>query len=87
MTQTARVREQVQVLLKPVAEWTPAEALAHLRFTFEQACIAHSELMESYIVMRVDAAGDPAQEMEVMRQALRDTVKKRYPFTMGVAEA
>lgn len=62
--------------------WSQAQALAHLRLTFEQACMSNAELMEPYIVMRVEAAGDPAEEMAVMRQALRETVAARYPYKL-----
>ena len=65
-----------------VANWTPAEALAHLRLTFEEACMRNPDLMERYIVMRVEVGDDPVQETAIMREGLRTTIAERYPFTL-----
>lgn len=68
-----------------VSDWTKEEALAHLRLTFEQACMLNPDVMEPYIVMRVEAYGNAVEEMAVMRQALRDTIGERYKYTLQVA--
>ncbi len=66
-----------------VSEWTPDQALAHLRITFEQACALDPDLMEPYTVMRAET-GDPVEEMAIMREALRSTIAERYKYTLEI---
>jgi len=62
---------------RPVLSWTPAQALQHLRGTFDLAVRDHADLMEPFVVMLVEAAGDAAR-VDIMRSALRQTVAGRY---------
>lgn len=64
------------------ALWSPEDAYHHLKKTFDQACRLDVGLMDSYMAM-AEAATDRAEEIEIMREGLRSTVKERYPFKLG----
>lgn len=63
--------------------WSPDQAYNHLKATFESACKLDPGLMESYMAMAV-AAVDRTEEIAIMREGLRSTVKERYPFELLV---
>lgn len=63
----------------PTSEWTPEEAYAHLRHVFDTAVKQHPSLMESYVAIAVETASRE-EEMAIMRTALMDTFRLRYPW-------
>ena len=58
--------------------WTPEEALHHLTGTFNLNVKQFPDIMEPYVVMLADAP--ESEHMEIMRSALRNTIKQRYPL-------
>lgn len=63
----------------PPATWTKDEAALHLHGTFDMACRGWPDLMETYVVRLVDIE-DPAERVEIMRTALRETLSRRFPM-------
>jgi hypothetical protein len=61
----------------PVSEWTREEALAHVRWSFDNAARAFPDVMEPYAILLVDAEQDDEAQMKIMQGALRDTFKNR----------
>lgn len=58
--------------------------LAHIRTTFDGACRAHPDLMERYVILLSDAE-TAEEQLVVMRRALRETIKQRYPLREAAA--
>lgn len=73
----------IVIPLSTTSLWSPDQVYKHLKETFDQACKLDPGLMDSYIAMAV-AAVDRTEEIEIMREGLRSTVKQRYPFTLLV---
>lgn len=57
------------------SRWTHAEALHHLRDTFDRACREWPDIMEPYAVMVADAPIE--HHREIMRCGLRETINER----------
>jgi hypothetical protein len=56
---------------------SPEEILAHLEQTFAHAVDQRPDLMEPYLI-RLEGATE-AERKDIMREALRETFKLRYP--------
>lgn len=52
---------------------------AHLKTTFDLAAKHHPDLMEPYVILLADAVTSDEQD-SVMRQGLRETIRKRIPL-------
>ena len=55
------------------------EAHAHLVTTFDLAANHRPDLLEPWLIMLVDAEQDDAAQMQIMREALRETFVTRWP--------
>jgi hypothetical protein len=63
----------------PVAQWTPAEARHHTQATFDACARMWPDLMEPYANRLLDEL-QPEERQQIMRQGLRETIKKRFPL-------
>lgn len=70
------IRDDYETL--DVAEWTPEEAAHHLGGTFDRCARIWPDILAPYVTMLADAP--PGSEVEIMRNALRDTIRQRYPL-------
>jgi len=61
-----------------VAKWTRDEAVAHLEQTFDQASRQRPDLFEPYLIRL--AGADEAEQVFIMREALRSTLARRFPL-------
>lgn len=58
---------------------TIAGAFEHLTETFDRAVRMHPDLMERYVT-RLGDARDQAEQTEIMRCGLRETISERLPL-------
>lgn len=64
-------------------KWTPEAVKAHLAETFSLAAKQFPDLLEPYQILLGDATED-ADQVEIMRRGLRETIGKRYPLHTAV---
>lgn len=69
----------------PVNEWTREEGIAHLTATFDQAAGAFPALFEPYVILLADAEQDAS--VDIMRRAMGETIRARYPQHQPLSEA
>lgn len=69
----------------PVAKWTREEAIAHCETTFDQAARQRPDLFEPYLI-RLSGASE-AEQVSIMREALRSTLARRFPLPTEKASA
>jgi hypothetical protein len=74
MIRPDRILHQVNV-----ARWTREESHEHLVTTFELAANHRPDLFEPYLIRLVEAEQDEPTQMQIMREALRETFALRYP--------
>ena len=62
-----------------VSTWTEDEAEFHLSDTFDREFRRRPDLLEPYLPT-LDAAQTVRERIDVMRRALRETIRLRYPL-------
>jgi hypothetical protein len=73
---TERIQKGRDLEQTPTAKWTPGQAYAHLRLSFDLACKQHPDVMEPW-ASRYDGCANREEQTELMRRALRETLASR----------